>query len=192
MSVSSPYPTVRSSIRRFGSISGGTFSSRSFSRATSTPSAAVKVRGKVSSSALNVGSMSGRVTVGSVMGIQYAPPELPVQRGPQCRQPAVQGGGGGGYHAGVADVAVHQCFGVVHLDGYTGGGQQLAVPDAVVAQRVVTGDGDVGGWQVGQVLRAPGRHPRWRVGQVDFACVPTGERGNGLGVKDQRVGIFGE
>jgi acetyl esterase len=30
---------------------------------------------------------------------------------------------GGGHHPRVADVAVHQCLGVVHLDGDTGGGQ---------------------------------------------------------------------
>ena len=41
-------------------------------------------------------------------------------------------------------------------------------------------------------FRPPRRHARRRVGQVDFACVPTGERGDGLGVEDRRGGVFGE
>src|SRR5271166_3533850 len=144
MSVTSPCPTVRSSIRRSGSISGGAFSWRSRSRATSTPSAAVKVIGNESSSILRMGSMSGRVLVCSVIKPPYARRDLPVQRTTQGRQPAIHRGGGGRHHTGIADVAVHHGLGVVHIDWYARGGQELAVPDAVVAQRVVTRDRDVG------------------------------------------------
>ncbi|CNH65216.1 Uncharacterised protein [Mycobacterium tuberculosis] len=66
-------------MRRSGSISAGVLSSRSFSRATSTPSASVKVSGNASRSALSVGSIAGRVLgcVEDVMNPPYAAPLYP-------------------------------------------------------------------------------------------------------------------
>ena len=86
---------------------------------------------------------------------------------------------------------MHQRLGVVHLDGHTGGGQQFAVADPVVAQRIVPGDGDVGGRQIGQVLGPTRRHARRGIGQVDVARVPAGECGDGRAVQDGRVGVLG-
>jgi hypothetical protein len=48
-------------------VRGGAFSCRICSRATSTPSSAVNLNGKASSSAWMAGSMPGRVVVGSAM-----------------------------------------------------------------------------------------------------------------------------
>jgi hypothetical protein len=87
---------------------------------------------------------------------------------------------------------VHQRLSVVYLGGDAGGGQQPGVPDAVIAQRVIPGDGDVGRRQIAQILRAPRRHVRRRIRHVDFAGVPTRERSDGVGVEDRRDGVFGE
>src|ERR1700751_3425342 len=109
-------------MRRSGSSSAGTLSSLSLERATSTPSAALKVIGYASSNVLNVGSMPRRPMVGSIIGTPYAARSL-VQRITQRHEPAIEPGGGGGHHTGVAEVAVHHRHGVVHLHGHTGGGQ---------------------------------------------------------------------
>ena len=55
----------------------------------------------------------------------------------------------------------------MQLDRYTGRRQQLGVPGAVVAQRVVAGDGDVGGRQAGQVGRPAGGQARRWIGEVE-------------------------
>src|ERR1700761_2586684 len=133
MSVTSPCPTMRFSMRRSGSISGGACSCFSFARAASTPSEALKVIGIASTTAFSVGSISGRAMVGSVMGLPY---KSLVQRRAQCGQSAVHRIGGRGDHPGIAEVAMHHRLGVVHLDGNTGGGEQLPVAHPVVAQRI--------------------------------------------------------
>src|SRR5947209_3367948 len=128
MFVRSPYPTVRSSMRRSGSISGGAFNWWSLARATSTPSDALNVIGNASTRAFSVGSICGRVVVGSVMHLPY------VQRLAQRGQPAVHRLGRRGDHSRIAQVPVDHRLGVVHLDGNARGGEQLTVALPVVAQ----------------------------------------------------------
>ena len=96
MSVRSPYPMIRSSIRMSGNISGGGFITRSFSRATSTPSSTVNSSGTASRSALRMGSISGRVMEVSVMCLRLArdgAPTTPAQRHrwPQAPRPRSRG-----------------------------------------------------------------------------------------------------
>ena len=80
---------------------------------------------------------------------------------------------------------MYQRLGVVHLDGYARAGEQFAVPDAVVAQRVVAGDRDVGGWQAGEVRRPAGHQPAGGSFRSDHAGVPAGEFGDGVERQDR-------
>ncbi len=186
---SSPYPTVRSSIRMCGNISGGGFTARNFSRATSTPSSMVNSSGTASSSALRM-----RVDVAGRRADEVSRHAPQASARTQCGQaPAFDRSVARRHHPGVAQIAVHQRLGVVHLRRHPGGGQQFAVADAVVAQRVVSGHRDVGRRQPGEVDSArAGTSVAGGFAQVDPGGVQREKLADRVAAEDRRVGVLGE
>ena len=82
----------------------------------------------------------------------------------QSGQAALGGLGGRRNHAGVAEIPVDQGRRIVQFDVNPGGGEEFGIPNTVVAERVMPGDGHIGRGQPGQIRCASGSQGGRRIG----------------------------